>query len=116
MVMNWVVYVIHREGSEVGKDLFVGHLAHGDRRHLGEALKTTLRTHMEMAEERGRGAAGTEGPEACFKLHKRMIETGPEGWKIFAPTGARTSHEVRELETMTRNLFNADLNEWVRLR
>ena len=107
--MNWAVYVIHREGSKVGKDLFVGHLAHGDRRQLGKALKITLQTHMEMAEERGRGVT-----EACFKLHKRMIETGPESWKIIAPVSARTNHEVRERETMTRNLLNADLNEWVR--
>ena len=108
--MKWAVYVIRRKGSKNGKDLFVGHLAHGDRQ-VGKALKTTLRTHMQIAEERSRGNRRTE---ACFRLHKRMIETGPESWKIVALVGARTNHDVRELETATRNFLNADLNEWVR--
>ena len=45
-----------------------------------------------------------------------MIEIGPENWKIVALEGARSSDEVRELESKARKMLGADLNEWVRAR
>ena len=69
-----------------------------------------LWTHKQIAEERGRKNV------ADFKLHKRMLEIGPENWKIVALEGAISSDEVRKLEKSTRKTLNADLNEWVRAR
>ena len=105
--MKWAVYVIRHKDSKAGKDLFVGHLAYGNRQ-LGKTLKRMLWTHKQLAEERGRKN------EACFKLHKRMLEIGRQNWKIVSLEGARSSDEVRELERATRKMLGADLNEWVR--
>ena len=69
-----------------------------------------LWTHKQIAEERGRKNV------AGFKLHRRMIEIGPENWKIVSLAGARSRDEVRELESEARKILNADLNEWVRAR
>ena len=99
--MKWAVYLIRHKDSKVGKDLFVGHLGYGNRQ-LGKTLKMMLWTHRQIAEERGRKN------EACFKLHKRMIEIGPEIWKIVALEGARSSDEVREAETASRKILKAD--------
>ena len=107
--MKWAVYVIRHKDSKVGKDLFVGHLAYGNRQ-LGKTLKMMLWTHKQIAEERGRRNV------AGFKLHRRMIEIGPENWKIVALEGARAKDEVREAETAVRKFLNADLNEWVRTK
>ena len=101
--------MIRHKDSMVGKDLFVGHLAYENRR-LGKTLKMMLWTHKQIAEDRGfRNVAG-------FRLHKRMIEIGPENWKIVALEGARTSDEVRELESEAQKMLGADLNEWIRER
>ena len=105
--MKWAVYMIRHKDSKVGKDLFVGHLAYGNRQ-LGKTLKMMLWTHKQLAEERRRKN------EPCFKLHKRMVEIGPENWKIVSLGGARSSDAVRELESEASKMFNADLNEWVR--
>ena len=107
--MKWAVYAIRHKDSEVGRDIFVGHLAYCNRQ-LGKNLKAMLRIHKQIAEERGR--KNVDG----FKLHRRMIEIGPEKWKIVALKGARTNDEVRELLRATCEFLNADLNEWVRAR
>ena len=105
--MKWAVYVIRHKDSKVGKDLFVGHLAYGNRQ-LGKSLKMMLWTHKQIAEERGRKNV------AGFKIHRRMIEIGPEKGKIVSLAGERTRDAVRELESEARKMLGADLNEWVR--
>ena len=109
--MKWAVYVIRpAKDSEVGEDIFVGHLAY-ENRNLGKSLKRTLRTHKQIAEERGRGNRRTE---PCFKLHRRMVEIGPENWKIVPLVGGvRSSDEVRVLESDAFKLLGGDLNGWV---
>ena len=107
--MKWVVYVIRHKDSKVGRDLFVGHSAYINRQ-LGNILKIVLWTHKQVAEERGRKNV------AGFKLHKRMVEIGPENWKIVALEGARSSDEAMELVKATCEFLDADLNEWVRER
>ena len=105
-MMKWAVYMIRlAKYSEVGKNIFVGHFAH-ENRNLGKSLKMMLRTHKQIAEERGRKNV------AGFKLHRRMIEVGPEKREIVVLAGSRSSDEVRELETASRKILNADLNEW----
>ena len=107
--MEWKVYAIRHKDSKVGKDLFVGHFA-CESSTLRKTLKKVLRIHKQKAEERGRmNVAG-------FKLHRRMIEIGPENWKIVVLGGAMSSDEVRELESEARKILNADLNEWIRAR
>ena len=69
-----------------------------------------LWTHKQVAEERGRKNV------AGFKLHKRMVEIGPEKWKIVALEGARSRDEAMELVKATCEFLDADLNEWVRAR
>ena len=107
--MKWAVYAIRHKDSKVGKDLFVGHLAYENRR-LGKTLKMMLWTHKQIAEERGRKN------EVGFKLHRRMIEIGPENWKIVALEGARSRDEVRESVKEAQKILGADLNEWIRAR
>ena len=107
--MEWKVYAIRHKDSKVGKDLFVGHFA-CDSSILGKTLKKVLKIHKQKAKERGRKNM------AGFKLHRRMIEIGPENWKIVVLRGAMSSDEVRELETASRKILNADLNEWIRVR
>ena len=79
-------------------------------RQLGNILKIVLWTHKQVAEEHGRKNV------AGFKLHKRMVEIGPENWKIVALEGARSSDEAMELVKATCEFLDADLNEWVRER
>ena len=106
--MKWVVYVIRpAKDFEVGKDIFVGHFAY-ENRNLGKSLKMMLWTHKQIAEERGRKNV------AGFKLHRRMIETGPEGWKIMWLEIARSRDEILEVVKETQKLFGGDLNEWIR--
>ena len=105
--MKWAIYLIRHKDSKAGKDLYVGHLAYVEGK-LGKTLKRRLKTHKQLAEERGRGN------EAGFKLHKRMVSIGLENWEIVPLAAASTSDEVVELGEMTRALFNADLNEWYR--
>ena len=108
--MKWTVYAIRpAKDSEVGKDIFIGHFACNSST-LRKTLKKVLRTHKQIAEERGRKNV------AGFKFHRRMIEIGPENWKIVPLAVARSSNEVRELETESRKILNADLNEWIRAR
>ena len=106
-MMKWAVYLIRHKDTKAGKDVYVGHLAYVEGK-LGKILKERLKTHKQLAEERGRGN------EAGFKLHKRIFEVGPENWEIKPLAGVRTSDEAKEEEEMTRALFNTDLNEWVR--
>ena len=107
--MKWTVYAIRHKDSKVGKDLFVGHFVYNNRQ-LGKTLKIVLWSHKQIAEERGtKNVSG-------FKLHRRMIETGPENWKIVVLGGSRSSDAVRELEREAHKILNADLNEWIRAR
>ena len=107
--MKWTVYAIRHKDSKVGKDLFVGHFA-CDSSILRKTLKEVLRIHKQKAEERGRKNV------AGFKLHRRMIEIGPENWKIVVLGSAMSGYGVRELEREARKILNADLNEWIRAR
>ena len=107
--MEWKVYAIRHKDSKVGKDLFVGHFACGNR-NLGKSLKMMLRIHKQIAEERGR--KNVDG----FRLHKRMIEIGPENWKIVVLSGERSGHEAMEAVKEICEFLDADLNDWVRAR
>ena len=96
--MKWIVYLIRLKDSEAGKDVYVGVTV--------LPLERRLLTHKQLAEERG------SRNEAGFELYKRMQEVGPENWEIEPLESASSSDEAKEAEIMTRNLFNADLNEW----
>ena len=91
------------------KKNFVGRFA-SENCNLGKSLKMILWTHKQIAEERGRKNV------AGFKLHRCMIETGPENWKIVVLSVERSGHEAMEAIKEICEFLDADLNDWVRVR
>ena len=91
------VYLICHENSEFGKDVYVG--------STSLHLERKLSTHKLLSERRG------SKNKAGRKLYKRMREVGLENWVIKPLVCTRSPDEVKDLEKMSRDILNADLNK-----
>ena len=88
------VYVIFHEGSEIGKDCYVGSTAQRLERRLVEHRSNAFRLGNENN-----------------KLYRRMREIGPESWVIRPLESAICSKdEIRKLERAWCEEMRSDLN------
>ena len=97
---NRTVYLIYHEGSEVGKDCYVGSTSQSLKKRLGE--------HRSVASQPG---------NEKNKLYRRMREVGWENW-VIRPLETMTcsEDEIRKLERMWFEELRSDLNSKLPIR